>query len=234
MQCAPQVLRDFPREITPKKSLMPGCEGQNLFCSRRSRRRRRSRRWGSRRRRRRRRRGGREPIKDFWQPPPIHPGGTVALLKTTKNYKNMSTSKHLKRSKKYPGLLEEAGSLKKSDYSGSFLDLFVRFAHLKYIWQMLLPGSFCNDARWLISCNGGFREDGWRWWWGLRGDKVTTTLTDRSEGTEGQQGGAQGEVDVCYHPTPGTSFPVCHMSVTVFYRISHVWAWTLDAHCSPI
>ena len=89
---------------------------------------------------------------------------------------------------------------------------------------MLLPGSFCNDARWLISCNGGFREDGWRWWWGLRGDKVTTTLTDRSEGTEGQQGGAQGEVDVCCHPTPGTSYSrlshVCHSFLPHFPCVS--------------
>ena len=232
MQCAPQVLRDFPREITPKKSLMPGCEGQNLFCSRSSRRRRRSRRWGSRRRRRRRRRGGREPIKDFWQPPPIHPGGIVALLKTTKNYKKMSTSKHLKRSKKYHGLLEEAGSLKKSDYSGSFLDLFVRFAQLFGRCFCLVVFAMMPDDSYPVMVDSVRMDDG------DGGDSEGTKSQQHWRIAQKGQRGSKGEhkersmsaVILLLDPP----IPVCHMSVTVFYRISHVWAWTLDAHCSPI
>ena len=203
MQHALQILRDFPRGKTQKKSWMPGCGSQNswkgslcFFLSLQQKEEDKEEEDED-----KEEQEEREPTGDFWHPPPSHPGGTVAL----KKYKKLSTSKQLKRSSKYHWLWEEGGSLKKSDQGlwrvlDSFLEPFVRFFNgtVPIYLADASPGDFCNDARWLISCNGGFCGDGWRWWWGLWGDKVTTTLTDRSEGTEGQ-GERTGEVDVYYH-----------------------------------
>ena len=144
----------------------------------------------------------------------------------------MSTSKHLKRSKKYHGILEEAGSLKKSDYSGSFLDLFVRFAQLFGRCFCLVVFAMMPDDSYPVMVDSVRMDDG------DGGDSEGTKSQQHWRIAQKGQRGSKGEhkersmsaIILLLEPP----IPVCHMSVTVFYRISHVWAWTLDAHCSPI